>query len=134
MWSHYANNHSGVCLGFNISPFSGGEFFMLCVNYLDKIIPVNYFKEKEVVLFYWIFSKSKIWEYEEEVRAVYTNQNGFVKFDKSSLTEICFGLRMSENHIQNLNDALKKFNYNVEEKFIMKMNAATFDLQKLRFS
>lgn len=132
MWSHYANNHSGVCLGFNILPIGMEEFSMLCVNYLDKIVPVNYFREKDTVLFYWLYSKSKVWEYEEEVRAVYTNKNGYIDFERNVLEEIYFGLRMPQDHINKLNQSLNDLNYQVRKKFSMQIDQSTFDLKERR--
>ena len=134
MWSHYANNHSGVCLGFNISPFTDEDFFLLLVNYMDKIVPKNYFRDKESVLFYWMITKSKIWEYEEEVRAVYTQKNGLIPFVKPSLKEIYFGLRMSEMNKKMLINLLTELGYKLDKFSTMIMDPTTFDLQEKKLS
>jgi Protein of unknown function (DUF2971) len=132
MWSHYAENHSGVCLGFDISPLNPNEFFLLLVNYIDKIVPLNYFRDIEAILFYWIYSKSKIWEYEDEVRAVYTNQNGLIPFDKNCLKEVFFGLRTEENNRTQFIAMLNDLGYSLDKISVMDMDLATFDLKEKR--
>src|SRR5574337_2128898 len=38
MWSHYADKHAGVCLGFTINPLNvGKDFMMLCVRYAHEV-------------------------------------------------------------------------------------------------
>ena len=92
MWSHYADKHAGICLGFRISPLPGDiesrDFILLKVNYIDKIIPLNFFQNKQISLFYWLFTKSEVWSYEEEIRAVSRNQTGLIPFAKSCLKEV----------------------------------------------
>ena len=131
MWSHYSDNHSGICLGFYFSSLSSNEeLLLLTVNYIDKVISVNYFREKLVSLFYWIFTKSKIWEYEEEVRAVHTNGSGLLKFEKECLKEVYFGLKVSEENKVKFISKLKELGYKVEKISSMNINSATFDLKE----
>jgi hypothetical protein len=130
MWSHYADKHAGVCLGFNIVPIGLSNFTLLEVNYTDTIKPLNYFLNKPIVLMYWLYTKSKIWSYEEEVRAVYSDRNGFVSFAKDCLREIHFGLRTSKSEREVFVARLKNFSYNINRITFMSMNSKTFDLQE----
>ena len=129
MWSHYADKHAGICLGFNITPNSVAEFTILEVSYIDQIIPISYYKNTPLVFMYWIFTKSNIWSYEEEVRAVYNKKNGILKFEKSCLQEIHFGLRTTEKQRNEFKSMLSSLKYNIQKMTLMKMDTKTFDLK-----
>jgi hypothetical protein len=128
MWSHYADKHKGVCLGFSINPLDNGyDFLMLCVKYAHEIKPLNYFKKRNVVLFNWLFTKSHVWSYEEEAR-LYLNRNGLVNFGKECLKEIHFGVRTPKESIEKIKQLLKKNKYSVDRFTKMSIDAKTFDL------
>ena len=129
MWSHYADKHAGVCLGFDIFPLNVGEFFLFHIAYADKIKPLNYFRDKHAVLFNWIFTKSKVWEYEQEVRAVFTNRSGLIPFEKNCLKEIYFGLKTSDEEKSILLNKLHSLEYKMSKVGVMTMNPSTFDLK-----
>lgn len=91
MWSHYADSHKGACLEFDfakrLEDFLGKhkdlpkeindqialdfdrDTVPFIVKYVKKI-PTFKFDETEKDLFTWFTTKSKIWEYEEEVRCI----------------------------------------------------------------
>ena len=130
MWSHYADKHAGICLGFNIVPIGIPKFSLLEVNYVDKIVPLNYFSKKHVTLLYWLYTKSKVWEYEEEVRAVHQEVNGLINFHPHSLREIYYGLRTTKEQKDKLNGLLSDLKYRVEKVAVMEINPNTFDLKE----
>jgi len=130
MWSHYANKHEGICLGFNILPVGLTNFTLLKVNYANKITPLSFFTQKPEALFYWIYTKSSVWAYEEEVRAVYLDKNGLVPFDKNCLQEVYFGLRTSEEQRKFVIKKLRYLDYKINKVAFMSMNPSTFDLKE----
>lgn len=80
MWSHYCNNHRGVCIGLDIDkvlesvpPLFGTiylEPFVLEVQYRNIIErPSAYYSAKDIFNYQWSV-KAKEWEYEQEVRLV----------------------------------------------------------------
>lgn len=86
MWSHYAENFSGVCLEYDTLVFND----LRKVNYLRSrpvldILPGG--DSYEVQVDKAFFSKSKIWKYEEEWRAV--GPKGVSR--QSGLTRVIFG-------------------------------------------
>lgn len=128
MWSHYAGKHTGVCLGFSINPLDNGDdFLMLCVRYAHEIKPLNYFRNRDIVLFNWLFTKSHVWSYEEEVR-LYLKRNGFVNFSKKCLKEVHFGVRTPKEYIEKIKKLLKENEYSVNKLTKMSVDAKTFDL------
>jgi Protein of unknown function (DUF2971). len=106
MWSHYANNHEGICVEYNplilinkavgvlhkvkyLNPneieFNAYKLFASCSNNRD----VEQYKSLINEMF---LTKSNDWAYEKEWRIVH-NAAGKVNYDPDSLTAIYFGLR-----------------------------------------
>jgi hypothetical protein len=112
MWSHYANNHTGIVIGFNENLF---ENKAVRVNYSStrvsveagfKIINKN---ELQQVL----YNKSIDWKYEEEYRiCVKLNScwqkenNYFIPLPIELIQEVYFGLNCSDNDISEIRSLL----------------------------
>lgn len=88
MWSHYANSHKGICLEFDtlVDP----EFFVYPINvvYAEEY-PNLEFTDKKFTTDV-LRTKSKDWEYEQEVR-IYKPQFGYHYFNPESLKSVLFG-------------------------------------------
>jgi len=120
MWAHYAGNHRGVCLLYEIPvqylqdqyPSEAGDFFFVGgskIHYDDNAFsnwlrlgnlfePTNDPAENAVTRIFT--SKSKAWEHEEEYRLV-MSKPGLVQLQPQHLTEITFGLRTpKESQVQ----------------------------------
>ncbi len=114
MWSHYAENHTGFCVGFELSEkfttHKNQEQIVgaIDVSYMTENPYVDYFNEIvqaekppeweefwQSLLSMGMVAKSKAWEYEEEVRALRKTAGG-VSFTPAELTEVVFGLNMSD--------------------------------------
>ncbi|WP_417327792.1 DUF2971 domain-containing protein [Halarcobacter sp.] len=103
MWSHYADNHKGLCFGFSFDSqdkcFSKGSPVKYSND--DEYLPINVFAveyEKELTRLFTI--KSKYWEYEEEFRFITINSKGLKRFSKQTLKEIIFGCKASKENIK----------------------------------
>jgi hypothetical protein len=120
MWSHYANQHKGVCLEFNGSMHPSeilerGKATILNVNYDRKEI-INYNKNKEQAIVDLFTRKSSDWKYEEEVRIIVMDDSQFHKFNKSFFTGLIFGCRIVDEEKQKVLDILKEKGYNIPVK------------------
>lgn len=123
MWSHYADEHKGICIGFKeekIRP-PGSNIYPIDVTYQDKypfenIIKRFNFYEKfpgmntlESIngdIFYSILgTKYTSWKYERERRLVYIKSVAR-KFEPEAVNSIAFGLRMAERDKQTLRTLL----------------------------
>ena len=95
LWAHYAKNHEGFCVGYDIS----------AANKIDDWYawgPVDYGKTKERFNLFQdspeeflkkaCFHKSDNWEYEKEYRILFNNQ-GKKKLPQGSVKEIYLGCR-----------------------------------------
>jgi len=113
MWSHYANNHKGVCLNFDLSvsnPFFDdlvGQFGQGSVNYNDYTT-VNYFKSKQKALEKLFYTKSKDWEYEAEYRFFTLQEHGLYRFKTEFLKGVIFGIRVPLREIDRFKRVCEK--------------------------
>lgn len=126
MWSHYAEKHSGICVGFNF-PHNYEEKFILC--------PVKYFRElKELdgttdvyrIILYWLTTKSIRWQYEKENRAITKSKNKdlsyeYIKYDSKYIKEIIFGVNVSGEKINKAITLIKKSNINYKRIIFKRM-------------
>jgi len=128
MWSHYANKHNGLCLGFCFKKCGGNGFIQAVVKYATEIKSVKYYRDSVYGIYNWLFTKSHIWNYEQEVRRVNTRKNGLLSFEKSELSEIYFGLKISAEQINQIKKILIEKKYEVKKISSVKMNKHTFDL------
>ncbi|MGU5655729.1 DUF2971 domain-containing protein [Aeromonas allosaccharophila] len=116
MWTHYADEHKGVCLEYSV----GEEYInnnwigdnaenplLMCrsVNYKSELsiscLDNNFKNERELVialLEYYLTTKTKPWCYEHERRIVFT-KNGSVALPREALTAVRFGLKSPDEHV-----------------------------------
>ena len=109
-WSHYADNHRGMALGFDVPDLDGdGNQLALDVNYTDDLLdfPSGFFEnrshqvEKDRFVNKVISTKFSNWAYEKEVRLFSSLEDPdeqtnlfFLDFDASIiLKEVIFGYR-----------------------------------------
>lgn len=123
MWSHYADEHKGVCIGFKehkIRP-QGSNIYPIDVTYQDEypfqeiIERFNYFERihgmnnlKSIVgdiLISILGTKYTSWKYERERRLVFVKSIAH-KFEPDAINSIAFGLRMTERDRQTLRNLL----------------------------
>lgn len=111
MWSHYSNSHTGFCVEFDTRKLFEslkGEFQM--VRYSDEIpiLSINDTLENKL-LDILIYTKSKIWEYEDEYRLTLINgPNKTLKFDPHALTAIYFGCKTQFEDMYEIIDIVSK--------------------------
>lgn len=128
MWSHYADFHRGVCIGFYLPTLHEKlDCLTMKVNYVEEMHPKNFFSathhEKSLTLMNWIFTKSSCWSYEREVRSLIKNENderniheiGFqnIFLSPSQVCEIYFGMNTSDVDIADIKVLLKKKGFHI---------------------
>jgi len=111
MWSHYSQNHYGICLEFNIKEIANDDdvaknmFIPFVVEYPSKLgvksidVGKRYHND-------WLFRKSNIWEYEKEVRMVQKTTDPkdieYYQFPKRALKKIIFGYHTTQETIEEI--------------------------------
>ena len=131
MWAHYAQDHYGLCLGFDKtidSPYLKGVKGI--VRYSDKQTEINWTKIgiEKIGTKSLYFEKANEWAYEQEYRIVkhrtqieqptdeYNNS-----FKKEALVAMFFGLRMPEERQNFYIDLCKQYGYKNISFFKMTM-------------
>ena len=128
MWSHYADNHRGVCLTYEFPR----SFFDETSNEILGIVDVDYginplsdwFLQEAIkhnslgefvrdLIKKALTVKAKLWEHEKEVR-ILRRQEGVQVIDKQYLKQICFGLVTPEQDITLLNNIIRQCSYEVD--------------------
>ena len=113
LWSHYAKNHSGVCVGFSTNLIMDYADRLLSQNELLDLVKVKYAKEYpqhslikielgsedvsdvEDIL----YTKSSDWSYEKEYRLIFWGKTNFcINFGFDTISEIVLGCRISAIH------------------------------------
>ncbi len=114
MWAHYANCHSGFCVGFKEPYMSSGKIGGMGgqVSYPKEFPKVDpneeYINDEEFMksVFRETHTKEKRWGYEKEYRVVKYFEGGattnerIVKIDDSAFESISLGLWFPESEIQ----------------------------------
>lgn len=120
MWSHYANNHKGYCIGFweeklrtNNSFLKGGPVIYNPKDEYPIIDPNN--NNLIEIGFIQTHSKAYDWKYEEEYRFTKifdeenpSNEERTLIFDDSYIAEIIIGLEMQEKDRKRIINLAKK--------------------------
>jgi hypothetical protein len=135
MWSHYANKHKGICLGFK-GIEQAGEYYFDMEEGIDtsettraKLNTVKYQKGKPNIInpvkninhtdesFY--LTKSKSWQYENEYRILIKfndfrnpqnhSEKRTFKFKKEILSEVIFGINTDGSDMRKIYDLVNKY-------------------------
>ncbi len=109
MWSHYADNHKGVCLEFDFNGDSTfGEDRFWKVRYRRSYLPANFYSSDPDRKFKRIcMTKAYTWRYEKERRLVWEEGCKTYPFDPESLTGLIFGCRVEEDKRQAIIETLR---------------------------
>jgi len=109
MWSHYAQKHTGICIGFYVDAnlLLDDTIFAFGVKYENDFEPLPFNSLDRNALLkaatQYLSLKAIFWKYEEEIRLISfdyfkSNKDGFMKFEKyAEIREVYFGLKTSEN-------------------------------------
>ncbi|MDR6841322.1 DUF2971 domain-containing protein [Pseudoxanthomonas sacheonensis] len=104
MWSHYAQSHEGLALGFDISKDMDFFSIPLKVDYQAEYVELNYFRDRADTIKRNLSTKAQCWKYEEELR-VMKDAVGLVSFDPACLIDIYFGCAASPDFVTEVRTA-----------------------------
>ncbi len=97
MWSHYADQHKGFVLQFDIVHDVRNFLPIIKVNYSNKYPLINWSKLTPAVTAIALKRKHKEWEYEKEWRIINTSgARTYFKFKPEVIIGLTFGCRASE--------------------------------------
>jgi len=110
MWSHYADNHSGICLGFD-QAIAETATLASWVDYQTKFSTINFWRGEGQAIAHLLFTKAHDWHYEQEIRLTKTLGCGKSAFDIMHLTEIIFGLRTPPDEVTKVKELVRSCGY-----------------------
>jgi len=110
MWSHYAKNHTGFVLAFDVLKDPGFFNPPLEVDYVDEYPAFQYLKDQSGIIKKGALAKSKHWKYEQEVRVIKPT-NGLIPFSKTCLVEVILGARITSANRDQMIGYLKDDGY-----------------------
>lgn len=90
MWSHYADNHNGVCLKFKPSNDTELNSSLQKVNYLDRLVEIKELSDFPKSL----LTKLNVWSIEKEWRILSEKER--FRFKQEAIVEIILGLNTSD--------------------------------------
>ncbi|QGG73891.1 DUF2971 domain-containing protein [Pseudomonas syringae] len=139
LWSHYADGHRGLCLGFNTEILqvdgmtsAGDVQYLPNPPYMEKFLALTeefgefcrpwdkvhfsdeqgknfYNKQVDAMLQIGLFTKSEDWKYEKEFRII--SNPGNHSFSPSALQEVIIGAKTSKVNEERINDLLSAREY-----------------------
>ncbi len=114
MWFQFADNHNGMCVGFNFPHKYEEKFILATVDYIDKLEDLNGESDVYRTLLYWFALKFDIFCFEEEVRAINKCKSRqdyeYINYDEKYIQEIIFGANVSTSQIEYAMTKIKNSN------------------------
>ncbi len=101
MWSHYANNHRGICVGYEIEHNENIILDKVKYNGLSIESNANLDLKKSLTIKDIFFIKHENWRYENEYRMLHLDNSSFF-YNKLKITEVIFGIDCSKNNRNNI--------------------------------
>lgn len=114
MWSHYGDNHSGVCYVFDEDPFEG-KLFGGPVVYSNSTPEVEVFHNHttagmtRALSLNVVLTKSLEWAYEREFRWLYEKPEKVQLFRPDALKAVILGRRVGGKELQKVQEALASY-------------------------
>lgn len=116
MWSHYADSHRGMCLGFDKKSLDKSFAIINWVNYENKFPDSHLLNNSNDGVNKIILHKSNVWNYEQEIRIFYAKK-GLYQFPRDAIREVIFGLKTPDRQIHSVMNLMHQCGYsNVEYK------------------
>jgi hypothetical protein len=108
MWSHYADNHKGVCLQFDYARDVPVFARAVSIDYIDDYPTINWIHNFQRSIGKAILRKHTRWAYENEFRISEPWQAGkYIGFRPEALTGLIFGCR-ADGDVEKVVDGLLK--------------------------
>jgi len=109
MWSHYAKNHTGICIQFEMAQDIGNLSKAIPVEYTVNYPEVDWLTDFKESLTAVMLSKHEGWKYEREERIVMPRQaRKYIRFKSIALRSIIFGCRATRKEKDAIAGLLKE--------------------------
>ncbi|OKH86729.1 hypothetical protein LF95_20190 [Thalassospira sp. TSL5-1] len=142
MWSHYADEHRGFCIGFDRLKLEGHlkDVTSVDVRY-QSTYPISEISKKleagaaENIDLEFLKYKYSYWRYEREWRLIGRNLGGKgVEIDGKMIRSVAFGLRMKEEDKSRLREILSSSEFSHVQIYQSECNDDKFGLKFTRLN
>ncbi len=120
MWSHYANNHRGICIEYKPELFEYlktlmGYLAFWKVKYSNEPPVINSLEDLNSKAQKIIFNKQSDWKYEKEHRVVFLSKKDeeYISIDRSYINSVYIGSRADCQVRKNISSLCDDFGINV---------------------
>lgn len=131
MWSHYADKHNGICIGFNFEPLYD-DYVFYPVSYVNELQKIDGMANVPYVFYYMVTVKAKCWTYEKEIRAVSKSEKSILSYPKEAVKEVIFGCNVRQSIVSSQIKKIKKMGYRNIEFKRMEINPNTLTLTEVK--
>lgn len=97
MWAHYADNHTGICIEFDVSQQGSVFSGIQKINYSDKLPHIKRNQNETEILMQGLLNKTSDWSYEAEWRLI-NCANKYYQLRNEIITVIV-GSRISSDNL-----------------------------------
>lgn len=104
MWSHYADQHKGICIGFRTILMQDDKLVMFAKMQYAKHFP----KLTQLRRSRTLFVKSADWKYEHEYRILNVDAHSQISYPKQAVCEVVIGYKMPDRIRKSLMAFLQK--------------------------
>ena len=109
MWSHFANNHNGLVLEFEVAETIDTFLGISKIIYSEKYPTLKFMNQKDNDHYNLVTTKSKDWEYEKEWRIIKPyGAKKYLAFKPSALRSLTFGCKADETVRKLVSELLEK--------------------------
>ncbi len=92
MWSHYADHHKGICIGFRTNLMQDSDLVMYAkVQYAKQFPKLTQLRRSRT-----LFVKSTDWSYEKEYRMLNIDAHSQIRYHRQAVCEVVIGYKMAE--------------------------------------
>ncbi len=115
MWSHYADSHKGICVGFGLDELQSNFELIFRINYLKEFPKVSLLDIDDPLKFLSAFStKHPDWSYEEEIRVANLHTPRLVQIPANTIKSIHLGCEITAKEKDFILDLSTSRELNVE--------------------
>lgn len=109
MWSHYAKNHTGICLQFEVVKDHNTFLAAIPMNYVDEHPTYNWAADSNDMYKRILLSKFSVWNYERESRIIMQEAaNTYIRFLPVALVGLILGSRIDDKTVGIVESVLKE--------------------------
>jgi hypothetical protein len=116
MWSHYANSHTGFCIGLDSEKIFLSVLGILKKMHYSDVFPIiPMFGSGPLDMIELLMTKSTHWQYEEEFRLIRTDStNKTFNFDNTAIKEIILGCKIDSKDKEEIVSIAKSKNVGIK--------------------